>query len=166
MSAKRHDRQLGELMAVIADYLSAGEDDTDLAGRVRCWLEVAEGRVCESDTAGRLAGLEVVDRRKVLVDLVIAQREITTTQLAKGSAICPETARLFLRKLAARKIMRRLGDKRGARWVASRAFIDYARDLGYSVDDIRASGEASGRREGVSEASPVAIGDTLALSEA
>lgn len=166
MSAKRNDVMLGELMAVIADYLSAGEDDGDLRGRVRCWLDVAEGRVCESDTAGRLAGGPApIDRARVLVDLLKAQPAITTTELAKRSAICAETARLYLRKLAARRVVRAIGSKKGRIWIAGVCFSDFAITLDKRFSDISTSYNSTDGREGGAEASPVGAGQALALSE-
>ena len=162
MAAKRSDRMLGELFAVIADYLTAPEDDTDLRGRVMAWLDVAEGRVCESDSAGRLAGgPEPIDRARVLVALLRAQGYVTTTELARRAAICPETARLFLRRLQVRKVVRKVGDKKGARWIASLMFAEYADNTSKRFSDTSSSDKRDGA-EMPSLALPV---DTLAISE-
>jgi len=164
MSVCREDARLAELFAVIADYLSAGDNDEpgDLVGRVRCWLEVAEGRVCASDSAGRLAGgPEPIDRAQVLVALLRAQGYVTTTELARRAAICPETARLFLRRLQARKVVRKVGDKKGARWIASLMFAEYADNTSKRFSDTR----ASDIREGAPVASLALPVDTLAISE-
>jgi len=149
MSAKRSDVMLGELMAVVSDYLTAPDDDTDLRGRVRCWLEVAEGRVCASDSAGRLAGGPAPVRRdRVLVDLLKAQPAITTTMLARATAICPETARLYLRSLAGRRVVRAIGDKKGRVYVAGVHFGDFAKTLDNGFG-VMASGNPSGNDERV-----------------
>ena len=151
MSAKRSDLMLGELMAVISDYLEAPEDDLDLVGRVRCWISVATGQVCASDSAGRLAGGPApVHRDRVLVDLLKARPSITTTELARRAAICGETARLYLRSLAGRRVVRKVGDKRGARYIAGVHFGDFAKTLGNDFGD-KTSGESSGNSSGNGE---------------
>lgn len=161
MSAKRSDVLLGELMACIADYLAAPEDDTDLLGRVGAWLAVARGEVHASDTAGHLAGLSPIDRRVVLVQLLKERGEITTTELSRASACCPETARLWLRKLAARRVVRAIGAKKGRVYIAGVHFGDFCDNVLGRFSDTR----ASDIREGAPVASLVLPVDTLAISE-
>jgi hypothetical protein len=156
---------LAELLDCVRDYLEAPEDDTDLTGRVVAWLAVARGEVRESDTCGQLAGPAPVVRDGVLVDLLKERGQITTTQLARGACICAETARLYLRSLARRRIVRKIGDKRGTIYVEGLHFGDFAKTLGYRFSDTVASDRTSRIGEGGDEPSRVAAGDTSALSE-
>jgi len=156
MSAKRSDKMLGELMAVIADYLDASEDDTDLRGRVRAWLAVATGEVHESDTGGHLAGLSPIDRRVVLVQLLKERGEITTTELAVRSHCCPETARLWLRKLAARRVVRAIGDKKGRVYIPGVHFGDFDKSLSDTSDTSDTGG--NGHPKGLAGGGRMATG--------
>jgi len=164
MSICREDARLAELFAVIADYLSAGDNDEPgyLVGRVRAWLEVAEGRVLASDSAGRLAdGPAPIERAVVLVALVREYGVITTSMLARASCVCAETARLYLRGLAVRKVMRKISDKRGARYIAGVNFGDFALTVDRRFSDTCSSDEREGA-ELASLALPVGV---TALSE-
>jgi len=120
-----NEEERGLLVATLralADHLEQGGRLTFYLSQI---LRAGEGDLLPGDPLAELVPdrhLDKVQRTKKALELVREQGRLSSGQLARVSYCDPETARTTLSALAARGVLRRLGQKRqthyipGPRW--------------------------------------------------
>ena len=112
-----------EMLSELLDSIKAALYEGDLLGHVRSWLDVVEGRVSPEDTVRILEERAPEQPGDWLAGLALrmakeqADRGLTSGKLAEEAFVSPETARTRLVSLAKAGSLKRVGSKRGTRYL-------------------------------------------------
>jgi len=107
-----------ELLATILDALEQG----DLPGHIEAWLQVVQGKVSPDDTVRILEERAPEQPGDWLSSLALQMAKqqsqgLTSTRLAEAASVCSETARTRLASLVEAGSLKRVGRKRGTRYL-------------------------------------------------
>lgn len=107
---------LSELLGVVVDALDVN-GEVDVVGRVRAWLDVAEGAVTGETVcpgvAAKFTPTPRGARRVAAVTLASERGSVTSGDLAQACMTSQETARRELRGMASEGVLAAQGSKRG-----------------------------------------------------
>jgi hypothetical protein len=109
-------------LAALADF--AKGECGDLVGRLAALVDAAQGGGLPGgrDLALPFRQIDAAQRRAVAINTIRTKGRLTSGELAKVTLCADETARLCLRDLALKGVLRRVGRKRAAHYLPGDLF--------------------------------------------